>query len=468
MINVIFNYNQKKILIQCNLEDKMRIICQKFASKVNINVDSKIYLYNNKPLSINPELDKTLGQQIDTSETGDKEIIVLDDPDKEYTIKLHFEGEVKEVKYKQGTKNESVFEQIGNYFSLKRKSFFALCNGVLIGGDDDLNSQLSTQLTLDSKEINLLIESELEEENVNLHENIKENENIIDKQKSLERNESKEDQILIRRKKTVKLLLKIYIQLLIQFICIGFFVSLGFYTKFSQIFIKDLESFLWSSISLILLIFFISLFIFKKRLGIIFTIFNIIIYIPCIIILCFLFSYFIDNGYILSILLSILLDILSVIFFVLIFKRYIGYGYLFFALILNTIMISLCYVLLYKEKDLGNIYVVANLASTFIIYILFFNNISKKKLDVGESIAAVYYFDYSIFAPFAIIALIFVCLIIIIPLLLISLLLLICVFALIIDLIQLFGTSLILITMIIKVLFYLCTKRKNNLNKKIN
>ena len=188
MINAIFVYNEKKILIQCNLEDKMRIICQKFASKVNINVDSKIYLYNNKPLSINPEINKTLGQQIDTNDTGDKEITVLDDTDKEYTIKLHFEGEVKEVKYKQGGKNESLFEQIGSYFSLKRKSFFALCNGVLIGGDDDLSSQLATQLTLDSNEINLLIESELEEENVNLHENVKENENIIDKQKSLKSN----------------------------------------------------------------------------------------------------------------------------------------------------------------------------------------------------------------------------------------------------------------------------------------
>ena len=59
MINAIFIYNEKKIFIQCNLEDKMRNICEKFAVKADIEVDSKIYLYNNKPLSINPELNKT-------------------------------------------------------------------------------------------------------------------------------------------------------------------------------------------------------------------------------------------------------------------------------------------------------------------------------------------------------------------------------------------------------------------------
>ena len=107
----------------------MRMICQKFASKVNINVDSKIYLFNNRPLSINPELHKSLGQQINTNDTGDKEILVLDNPDKEYTIKLHYKGEVKEDKYKQGDKNESLFEQIRNFFLYKEEVFSLYVTG---------------------------------------------------------------------------------------------------------------------------------------------------------------------------------------------------------------------------------------------------------------------------------------------------------------------------------------------------
>ena len=172
MINAIFIYNEKKIFIQCNLEDKMRNICEKFAVKADIKVDSKIYLYNNKPLSINPELNKTFGQQIDSNDMGDKVITVLDDPDKEYTVKLHYEGRVKEVKIKQDVKYGSLFDQIGNYFSLKAKSFYTLCNGVLVGDDDDdlekSISQLSNTMNKETNEINLLIEANdsfLEEEN---------------------------------------------------------------------------------------------------------------------------------------------------------------------------------------------------------------------------------------------------------------------------------------------------------------
>ena len=133
MINVIFIYNQNKILIQSNLDDTMRNICEKFAVKADIEVDSKIYLYNNKPLSINPNLNKTFRQKIDSNDTGDKVITVLDDPDKEFVVKLHYEGAVKEIKLKKDEKYGSLFDQIGSYFSLKAKSFYTLCNGVLLG-----------------------------------------------------------------------------------------------------------------------------------------------------------------------------------------------------------------------------------------------------------------------------------------------------------------------------------------------
>ena len=133
MINAIFIYNEKRIFIQCNLEDKMRSICEKFAVKADIKVDSKIYLYNNKTLSINPELNKTFIEQIGSNDIGDKVITVLDHPDKEYTVKLQYEGTIKEVTVNQDESYGSLFSIIGNYFSLKAKSFYTLCNGVLVG-----------------------------------------------------------------------------------------------------------------------------------------------------------------------------------------------------------------------------------------------------------------------------------------------------------------------------------------------
>ena len=438
----------------------MRIICQKFAAKVNINVDSKIYLYNNKPLSINQGLDKTLGEQINTNENGDKEIVVLDDPDKEFTIKLHYEGEVKEMKYKQGDKKESIFAQIGQYFSLQRKSFFALCNGVLIGGDDELNTQLSTQITTDSNEINLLIESEDLENSLNENEN--NNENIINKQKSLNKVENKEDKMLIERKKKVIFLLKIYLKLIIQIVFISFFVWLGFYKNYKKIFIEEYP--FLSIFSEIVFIFIFSLFIFKKKLGNIFTTISIILYVPFTIVFCFIISKIVDKEYIITILVSILLDFFSVIIFILIFKRYEGYGFTFVSLILNAILLTIYYFFFCKEYDLELYYNLANFASIFIIYILFFTTIAKKKIDFNESLVAIYYFDYYIFAPFVVIIL----LIILIPVIFLLIFLMFALFLVVLMLIAYLGTPIILIIMIIKVFCYFFANGKKNTNKKIN
>ena len=56
-----------------------------------INIDTKNYLYDNKPLSINANLGKTFREQINSNDTSDKEIIVLDDLDKEYNLKVLYD-----------------------------------------------------------------------------------------------------------------------------------------------------------------------------------------------------------------------------------------------------------------------------------------------------------------------------------------------------------------------------------------
>ena len=463
MINAIFIYNEKKIFIQCNLEDKMRNICEKFAVKADIKVDSKIYLYNNKPLSINPELNKTFGQQIDSNDMGDKVITVLDDPDKEYTVKLHYEGTVKEVKIKQDVKYGSLFDQIGNYFSLKAKSFYTLCNGVLVGDDDDdlekSISQLSNTMNKETNEINLLIEANdsfLEEENNEINSDNKA------EQKSPKTDEIKAQEIkLNERKKVAKFLFKIYVKLLVQFSLIGFFVCLGFYKQYDKIFIGNELSMNMTSVFEILFIIYITIFIskYKKNKCYCFIIFHILIYIPFMIILCFLLSTKIDKDNILSFIFLIVIDIISVILFLLIFKRNRGYGILLLSLVLNAIYILPLYIIYYKY-NFENIYVIFNLVSILIFYVLFFNNISKKKLDEDEGVVAVYFFDYYFFLPFSITLLIAFVSLIAIPLGLIVFGSVLILFVIIMFLISYFGAGIILFIVTIKVFFSLCCKSR--------
>ena len=469
MINAIFIYNGKKVLIQCNLEDKMRNICEKFAVKADIKVDSKIYLYNNKPLNINPELNKSFGQQINSTDTGDKEITVLDDPDKEYTVKLYYEGAVKEVKIKQDEKYGSLFTQIGNYFSLKTKSFYTLCNGVLVGGEDDLDksiSQLSNSMNKETNEINLLIEANdsfLDEDNSEINNDIK------DEQKPPKIDEMEVQEIKINeRKKVAKFLFKIYVKLLVQISLIGFFVCLGFYKKYDKIITRNIISICLTDTFLSLFTIYISILIlkYKKNMCHCGIYFHILIYIPFIIILSFLFSIIFNKDDILSFIFLIVIDIISVILFLLIFKRNQGYGILLLSLVLNAIYILPLYIIYYKEK-FEKIYIIFSLASVLIFYVLFFNNIVKKKLDENEGVVAVYFFDYSFFLPFSITFFILFASVIIMPLCILVLILVYALLLLIFALISIFGAGFILLFVTIKVCFSLFCKSKKK-NKLLN
>jgi hypothetical protein len=446
----------------------MRNICEKFAVKADIEVDSKIYLYNNKPLSISPELNKSLGQQIDTNDTGDKEITVLDNPDKEYTVKLHYDGAVKEIKVKKDEKYGSLFDQIGSYFSLKAKSFYTLCNGVFIGGEEDLDksiSQLSNAANKESNEINLLIEANDsfsdDENNEKNDETI--NDNEVEKKTPKVDEVSPRESLINGRKRVAKFLFKIYVKLLVQFSLIGFFLCLGFYKKYDKIFTRDdLSLFLTDSfLGLFISYHAIPLFKYKKNKCHCFVIFHILIYIPFIILVCFEISIYLSKDVILSFIFLIVIDFISVLLFLLIFKRNTGYGILLLSFVLNAIYIyPLFYV--YFKFDFVGMNIIISLASTLILYILFFNNISKKKLDENEGMAAVYFFDYSFFILFSATYIILFASII-------CLIVFVLAFALLVGIIaafSVFGGGFILLFIIIKVFFSLfCKSKKNKVNK---
>ena len=52
MSNVIFNFNGEKISIQCDISEKMKDICKRFASKIEFDINSLYFLYNGNQLNL--------------------------------------------------------------------------------------------------------------------------------------------------------------------------------------------------------------------------------------------------------------------------------------------------------------------------------------------------------------------------------------------------------------------------------
>ena len=43
--NVKFTFEQKNVIIQCSTDDNMKDICQKYANKMELDINSLIFLY---------------------------------------------------------------------------------------------------------------------------------------------------------------------------------------------------------------------------------------------------------------------------------------------------------------------------------------------------------------------------------------------------------------------------------------
>ena len=405
MINVVFNYNDKKISIQSNLEEKMRVICQKFATKAEINVDSQIYFWNDRILSINPELGLTLGKQINTSDKNDIQILVFDDPDKKYILTLNYNGEVKKISSKG---NESLNDIINKVFNFGKNKIYGLYNGFIVNDMNKSLHQLANKESKNDGKINIILERESNgpenEDKENGAEKVEPFTNNSQLKENVDENVKNEnsEKIIIRNSKEAgSFLIKVYIILLLQFLCIELFTCLGFLCNLNEIVTDNPTTMLWTFILLSLFICIISsmVFFYEEGKGIKFLIFNIVIFVPCIILSCFLLSKYVSFKYIITILLLIISDFLANIIFFIIFRRYIGYGFLLFSLILNSICIFISYYSLQSIETIKEITTISLIGFVIFVYSLMFNNVSKKKFENNELIATVYFFDYSIFAP---------------------------------------------------------------------
>lgn len=408
MLSLIFKYNENKIVIQCNANDIMRDICQKFATKIDSKVDSKIYIFKNAKLNINPELNLTFEEQVNSeylNDTNEKEIQVFDNKDDEYTISVTYRGEKKEIMAKKSESMGSLTSKISNLFKRKINSFYSIYNGKAILNDemDKSIEQISKAIDKNEKQMNLVVEDGMEDEEGGERKSSVEipTENNINDAENEKKEEESEFLIYRNSKEAGKFLLKIHFVLLIQFLVIGFFVWLGFRSDFEDVFIDKSKSMIWTFVIITLFTFCVTsaIMCYDGEQTSCMS-FNIVIYIPIMIIYFFLLSKYTKNDYILIQLSLFISDFLAIVLFILLFGKYKGYGVLFFILILNVALILIFYytdVLYLKEKNA--IITISILSFIFIAYIIIFNDYVRQKFEDNEVKGAIFHFNYNIFVP---------------------------------------------------------------------
>ena len=157
--NAVFNYKDNKITIQCNSDDKMINVCKKFCTKIDVDVNSKIYIYNGNLLN----LEDTYGQQIQNSNNPNEEIKVFDNTNL-VTIKYDYEGQSKEV---QLPRQENILKRISSIIKTPLDRINILLNGQVASEEDydkDFTKLSNNQNKADNSMNLLIIEREDEGE----------------------------------------------------------------------------------------------------------------------------------------------------------------------------------------------------------------------------------------------------------------------------------------------------------------
>ena len=126
MAAVIFIFNGKKTSILCKKDDKMKVICCNFASRIGININSLYFYYEEKPLNF----ELTFNEQanlIDINRNGmnifalDNKKLFQSEEKKVEKINLDIELSNKiKIKYKKNI-NQSELKIFGKYFVEENK-----------------------------------------------------------------------------------------------------------------------------------------------------------------------------------------------------------------------------------------------------------------------------------------------------------------------------------------------------------
>ena len=198
-----------------------------------------------------------------------------------------------------------------------------------------------------------------------------------------------------------KFFFKIFSLLLIQFILITFFTFLGFRFDLNLFFIKTSKSMLWTAGPVTLLISFLCFGVLKieeryRKDKLLYIYLG--VYIPCIVLYCFLLSNYTERDYIILVLSIISIDFFGILLYIIIFTMK-GYAFLIAPIITSTAML-LIFHFKWRLPPVITIKISSVLLSA-IIYIGFISSICKDKKFREYYLFATIIFNLAIFAPVA-------------------------------------------------------------------
>ena len=390
-MNAIFSYKEIKIYIQCNLEDKISSICQKFSSKIGQDIESKIFIFMGKVLNLDSTLGEQLNGKFDKSSDIPEVVIQVYDNDKDTVlIKYSYEGQNKEVKLKKG---ENILKRISSLIKQPYEKINILYNGEM-ASQEDFNKDFDDLANKQNKENNtmsLLIfdRSKTIEEN----EDDKKDENSKD-------NKSKRKYTV---KEFVKFLQKMNYILIIQYAFILLFGQLGFYFKINEIFTQSLGSILGTFIPITLISivggYFTDPTEVRKYLNkqVIYVFLSLFAFIP--IFYCFLLSKYIDKNFITCGIILFFTDIFCSTLYSIIFKEYIGIFILLSSSAFNVITIVLYCKFMFDEINGSKITILIFMALIMCLYIIIHYMIIKNFVSDDEAPIAALNFNYLFFLP---------------------------------------------------------------------
>ena len=390
-MNAIFSYKEIKIYIQCNLEDKISNICQKFSNKIGQDIESKIFIFMGKVLNLDSTLGEQLNGKFDKSSDIPEVVIQVYDNDKDTVlIKYSYEGQNKEVKLKKG---ENILKRISSLIKQPYEKINILYNGE-IATHADFNKGLDDLANNQNKENNsmsLLIFDRIK--TIEENENDKKDENSKD-------DKSKRKYVV---KEFVKFLQKMNYILIIQYAFILLFGQLGFYFKINEIFTQSLGSILGTFIPITLISivggYFTDPTEVRKYLNkqVIYVFLSLFAFIP--IFYCFLLSKYIDKNFITCGIILFFTDIFCSTLYSIIFKEYIGIFILLSSSAFNVITIVLYCKFMFDEINGSKITILIFMALIMCLYIIIHYMIIKNFVSDDEAPIAALNFNYLFFLP---------------------------------------------------------------------
>ena len=151
MITLKFKYKQREYSIPCQRTDKMKEICQQFATQNNLDFISKIFVYDDKKINLknnNYSIMKLLNLENNNNTVFD--LVVFDDPDKEIiTRTVIYKGEEHKIPTR---KNENIINKLASKFKKNSNKFILLSQGDLISEKLKFSQLPNTPILMDDND----------------------------------------------------------------------------------------------------------------------------------------------------------------------------------------------------------------------------------------------------------------------------------------------------------------------------